>query len=298
MRYKSLVLFELLSKTRLLTTAQIKLFLFPCQNPNHFLNCVCFERSDTGVKDFLRELEHQSAICFQGPLPGIGRVWHMSEESAYQQLLWTPGITKRSVHGAVKKYLSFVEKTIRSPEVNHTLFVNDIYVWFVLSEKIMESKYDLYRGIPNWALHSDVSMMAEKGLWPDAVLGIKRYGRETNYYIEADRGTETRNTLAKKLIKYRECGRFHYEYEDKILFIFNSKQRLNSVFQSDKGNAFMATLKELRLEDDVFGTYKDRNSMANPLVNDVWITPSTPQEGTKFPHPASIPHLLRPKSFR
>lgn len=257
-------LFHVLGQTRILSLLQIQRLLFPCRIEHHFFHCSCYARTQTAVRRFLRKLVVNGRIAHHKP-----GLFSLGAEALVQRFILN-GATHHNALEAANDYLREIEERIRRRTLQHFLFVNDAFIWFLLSRKQLEFRNRIVPNVFDWALHKDVVNIYKEGSIPDAVFSVQRLAGATRYFIEADRGTEPRKVLQEKLRNYMEYGRFHCS-DDKVLFIFNLRRRM----QPD----FLEFTKACGMQNSILVTCLDQFQYGNAVSGKVWLSPVVMSDG-------------------
>jgi hypothetical protein len=169
----------------------------------------------------------------------------------------------------------------RDLTLKHHLFVNDLYIWWEISSKAAR-KYipDLYI---RYLIHEDIKALKLKAPIPDAIFTVRIRGKSTQFYVEADRGTERVPRLRAKLFDYITVLRTSPNVF--VLFVFHKADRRQTEIVSmvaDVENEINRSGKYLtptRISDRVwFSVYDQHHDLdrrpyvhSNALLDPIWV---------------------------
>ena len=282
----------------IVTREQIERLWFPCVHPGHRYYCPKRRNINTGSKPARNRLKilcnqmqvinayatHRPKRIKQGMAYIIDLEYEMNcqitkleadsiflseQEIRSLRNLINDEITERANHATSKGRNT----------LPHTVFLNDVYTWFRLGVKYLDSDIELL--VEQELVHDrEVRRLRNERPIPDAIFKFNLAGVKWTFYVEADRGTESLSELRAKFFDYRKM--LHGSPNEAVLFIDSNEDDFRRVRR----------LAEIEgIADWVFFSVYDLNqdwsAQTNVLTDDVWITYGAEEPG-KSSRPFSL----------
>jgi hypothetical protein len=279
--------------------AQVERLHFPCRAAGHVLWCDCYTVS-TSVKRRLNLLSQLGLVSgFNLAEKQLMQGWVYTVTPEYEKALLKEDRLREAI-AKIKYRMKRVnakharlQKMIlaQRSSLEHHLLVNDIYIWFALSEKMLRQQYPYIR--MTWKLHGNVKDIPELPVIPDAVANIMIGEKVCSFYVEADRATETSGALKDKFYEYLKVLR--QKQNAVVLFVTDKRGRLNEhVFKA--ASVVPGDIRK-RLWFSVYNRNDLSSVRTNAMTDPVWLALDR-DKASESSKPFGLRYKMFPESFR